>query len=104
MNTVFIDNALLATAGLTALLMTRFSRQRKTGFAGSFFLLFSPLIIFLNMWAHTIAVLVVNYQRYLVGSFHYSFAFYSLLLFGVVFIVVIPNGYQGGDKRVYLGR
>lgn len=88
MNTALIDNLLLATACLIALLLTRFLKDRQTGLAAAFFLLFPPLLVFLNMWAHTIAVVVVNYKRYLSGSFQYSFRFYSLLLFGVVFLVV----------------
>jgi hypothetical protein len=89
---MIIDNALLASAFITALVITRFTKDRKAGAVASFFLLFAPLIVFLNMWAHTVAVLVVNVQRYFAGSFHYSFTFYSLLLFGIVFIVV--SGYQ----------
>lgn len=88
MNQVIIDNTLLAIAGITALLITRFTKERKTPVVGSFFLLFSPLIIFLNMWAHSIAVLIVNYDRYQSGNFQFNFHFYSLLLLGVVFIIV----------------
>jgi ABC-type Fe3+ transport system permease subunit len=40
------------------------------------------------MWAHTIAVFIVNIQRYAAGTFHYSFALYGLLLFGLVFILL----------------
>ena len=92
MNHMIIDNALLAGAFITAIVVTRYTKHRKAGAVASFFLLFAPLIVFLNMWAHTVAVLLVNIQRYLAGSFHYNFTFYGLLLFGIVFIVV--SGYQ----------
>jgi hypothetical protein len=92
MNHMLIDNALLAAAFITAIVVTRYTKERKAGAVSSFFLLFAPLIVFLNMWAHTVAVLVVNIQRHLAGRFHYSFTFYGLILFGVVFIVV--SGYQ----------
>jgi hypothetical protein len=88
MNHVIIDNALLALACVSAILITRFSKGRKAEGVSSFFLLFSPLVVFLNMWAHTVAVSIVNIKRYQAGSFHYSFSFYSLLLFGIVFIIV----------------
>jgi hypothetical protein len=87
MNHLIIDNALLALACLLALLITRFTKKRKAGGVSSFFLLFAPLIIFLNMWAHTVAVSIVNIKRVQAGSFQYSFSFYSMLLFGIVFII-----------------
>jgi hypothetical protein len=88
MNQVIIDNSLLVSACITAILMVRFTSARKAGAISSFFLLFSPLVIFLNMWAHTIAVSIVNYKRYTMGTFQFGFTFYSLILMGVVFIVV----------------
>jgi hypothetical protein len=100
MNQVIIDNSLLAFAGITALLITVFSKGRKVGAVSSFFLLFAPLIIFLNMWAHTIAVLIVNYQRYLSGSFQYTFSFYSLVLFGVVFVIFSGINISCARKRI----
>jgi hypothetical protein len=86
MNQPLIDNSILALAFLTAILIVRFSAGRRLGWFPSFLLLFAPLVIFFNMWGHTIAVLIVNYKRYLSGSFQYGFHFYSLLLFGIVFI------------------
>jgi hypothetical protein len=88
MSRLIIDNTLLAIAFFAALLITRFTKERKTSAISSFLLLFAPLVVFLNMWAHTVAVAIVNIQRYLAGHFVYSFSLYSLLLFGVVFIVV----------------
>jgi hypothetical protein len=89
---MIIDNALLVGAFITAIVVTRFTKERKAGAVASFFLLFAPLVVFLNMWAHTVAVILVNFKRYLLGHFQYSFTFYGLLLFGIVFIVV--SGYQ----------
>lgn len=87
MQSALIDNTLLACAAIVALLITRFTKERKAGAVGSFFLLFGPLVIFLNMWAHTIAVSIVNIKRAQAGSFQYSFTFYGLLLLGSVFII-----------------
>lgn len=101
MNQTLIDNALLVSAAVIALLITRFSKERKTGSISSFFLLFSPLIVFLNMWAHTIAVLIVHFKRYQAGSFQYSFHFYSLLLFGVVFIIASGINISLARKRLH---
>ena len=100
MNQQLIDNTLLASAALTALFITRFTKGRKAGGVSSFFLLFAPLIIFLNMRAHTIAVSIVNMKRYQAGSFHYSFSFYALLLFGIVFIIVSGFNIDGARKRI----
>jgi hypothetical protein len=88
MNQALIDNSLLGSAFILALLITRFTRQRKAGSIASFFLLFAPLIVFLNMWAHTVAVSIVNIKRFQAGNFQYTFSFYALLLLGIVFIVV----------------
>lgn len=71
-----------------AIVISKCLRQRKTSILFSTFLLFPPLVVFLNMWAHTIAVSIVNIQRYFAGTFHYSFALYGLLLFGLVFILL----------------
>lgn len=100
MNQVIIDNSLLVIAGITALLVTRFTKERKIPVVASFFLLFCPLIIFLNMWAHTIAVLIVNYNRYQSGSFQFSFHFYSLLFLGIVFIMVSGINISCARKRI----
>jgi hypothetical protein len=100
MNQPLIDNALLASAGLLALLLVRFTKGRKAGGVCSFFLLFAPLIIFLNMWAHTIAVSIVNVKRFQAGTFQYSFSFYSLLLFGIVFIIVSGLNIDCARKRI----
>jgi hypothetical protein len=100
MNQVLIDNTLLAAALIIALLITRNTAAKKVSATAAFFLLFAPLIVFLNMWAHTIAVSIVNYQRYQAGSFQYSFSFYGLLLFGVVFIVVSGINISCARKRI----
>ena len=100
MNQAFIDNALLVAAGITAVLITRFTKDRKAGAVPSFFLLFAPLVIFLNMWAHTIAVSIVNVNRFLAGGFQFSFTFYSLLLFGIVFIITSGIQIDSARKRI----
>jgi hypothetical protein len=99
-NTPLIDNSILAVACIIAILMVRFDKQRKTGAIASFFLLFSPLVIFINMWGHTVAVSIVNYQRYVAGNFRYTFNLYGLLLFGVVFIVVSGMNIAAARKRI----
>lgn len=100
MNHAIIDNALLALACIFALLITRFTKKRTAGAVGSFFLLFAPLVIFLNMWAHTVAVSIVNIKRYQAGTFQYSFSFYGLLLFGVVFIISSGFNIDCARKRI----
>jgi hypothetical protein len=88
MNQVLIDNTLIALSLLAAALITKFLKRRKAGVFFSFFLLFPTLLIFLNMWAHTVAVSIVNYNRYQAGTFQYNFLLYSNLFFGLVFIIV----------------
>jgi hypothetical protein len=109
-NQAIIDNSLLLVSLIVAVIITRFTKQRSAGAASSFFLLFSPLVIFLNMWAHTVAVVIVNIKRYQAGNFQYTFHFYSLLLFGIVFILVsgvnislarkVIKGDVPGKKRI----
>jgi hypothetical protein len=86
MNQVLIDNSLIGLAILITIVMIRAARNKQVSFTYAFFLLFPSLLIFLNMWAHTVAVIIVNIKWYLAGTFHYDFAFYSLLLFGFTFI------------------
>lgn len=100
MNHAVIDNLLLASAFVLSLLITRFTKERKAGSVSSFFLLFAPLVVFLNMWAHTLAVCIVNIKRLQAGSFQYSFAFYGLLLFGIVFIIVSGFNIDFARKRI----
>jgi hypothetical protein len=88
MNQVIIDNTLLVIALPSALFVSRQLRDRQAGLLFATFLLFPPVLVFLNMWAHTIAVAVVNVRRMQTGTFHYNFAVYSLFLFGIVFIVL----------------
>lgn len=111
MNQPLIDNSLLALAFITAILMVRSNSGRRFPLLSSFFLLFAPLVIFFNMWAHTVAVLIVNYKRYVSGTFEYSFHFYSLVLFGVVFIIIsgmnidyarkLINGHQAYKTKLH---
>ena len=73
---------------ITAFLLVKFNPKRKSGVVASFLLLLAPLVIFLNMWGHTVSVLIVNYKRYVGGVFQYNFNFYALILFGVVFALL----------------
>lgn len=111
MNQPLIDNLLLLGAFISAVLIVKPSRGRRMHLLPSFFLLFAPFIIFLNMWAHTFAVLIVNYKRYLSGTFEYGFHFYSLILFGIVFIGVsgiqihytrkLISGHQAHKRKIH---
>jgi hypothetical protein len=85
---VWIDNGLLIVSALLSFISVRTLKGRIVSLVNGFFLLFPAMLVFLNMWAHTIAVLVVNYQRYQKGTFQYSFIFYALLLLGFVGILV----------------
>ncbi|HZF63301.1 MAG TPA: hypothetical protein VEZ55_02390 [Chitinophagaceae bacterium] len=100
MNQALIDSTLLLSAAIVALLIVRFTKQRTTGAFSAFFLLFSPLVVFLNMWAHTVAVALVNYKRLQAGGFQYNFSFYGLMLLGVVFIVVSGINISCSRKRI----
>ena len=81
-----IDLSLTALAIITAAISSKRLRQRQTGIAFSTLLLFPPLLVFLNMWGHTVAVSIVNIKRFYAGTFQYSFTVYSHLLFGLLFI------------------
>lgn len=83
-----------------AVVISNCLKQRKTSVLFSTFLLFPPLVVFLNMWAHTTAVSIVNIQRYIAGTFHYSFTLYGLLLFGVAFILL--SGFLIHFSRTYI--
>lgn len=113
MNQLLIDNTLLASALLTSIVVSKCLRKRKTSAVFSSFLLFPPLVVFLNMWAHTVAVSIVNIQRYAAGTFHYTFTLYGHFLFGIVFIVLsgllihFSRTYVQGNRRqkrkIFLG-
>src|SRR5215204_761070 len=78
----WIDNSLLIISALLSIVTLRTLKDRIVSPVNGFFLLFPPMLVFMNMWGHSIAVLVVNYQRYQKGTFQYSFIFYGLLLLG----------------------
>jgi hypothetical protein len=88
MNQVLIDNSLLTVALIIAALITWRTQPRRHGAFACLLLLFAPLVVFLNMWAHTIAVAVVNVGRYRTGTFQYTFTVYGHGLLGVLFILV----------------
>ena len=88
MNQALIDIILLLSSIIIAFVVTKRLRRRKASPFFSTFLLFPPLLVFLNMWAHTVAIAVINIKRYVAGNFHYNFTVYSHLLFGLVFILL----------------
>jgi hypothetical protein len=88
MNQIVIDNTLLIAALLCSFAVSFLLKKRKTGVVFAGLLLFPPLLIFLNMWAHTTAVAVANIRRFNAGQFQYTFTVYSHFLFGVVFIAL----------------
>ena len=85
---VLIDNSLLIVSIILASITVRTLKGRVVSLLAGFFLIFPSMLVFLNMWAHTVAVLIVNYQRYQKGTFQYSFIFYGLLLLGFAGILV----------------
>ena len=84
----WIDSSLLLVSFLLAILTVRLLKARVLSVINGFFLIFPAMLVFLNMWGHTTAVLIVNYQRYQKGTFHYSFVFYGLLLLGFAGILI----------------
>lgn len=105
MNQVFIDNSLLALALITSTVVSKTLKSRKTSLLFAIFLFFPPLVVFLNMWAHTTAVFIMNIRRYNAGTFQYNFTVYSHFLFGIVFILLsgltihLTKKYIGGDRK-----
>jgi hypothetical protein len=100
MNQSLIDNSILVLSVVIAAFVVRYSTRRIAPAVGAFFILFSPLVIFVNMWAHLLAVSIMNYQRYKAGFFQYDFRFYGLMLLGVVFIVVSGINIHLARKRI----
>ncbi len=88
MNQTIIDISLISLSLITAVIFSNYMKQRRTGMLYATFLLFPPLLVFLNMWAHTVAVSVLNIRRIQAGAFQYNFTVYSHFLFGIVFIIV----------------
>lgn len=84
----WIDNSLIVVSLLLAIVTLRSLKHRAVGAIAAFFFLFPPILVFLNMWGHTVAVSITAYKRYAKGTFQYSFHFYGLLLMGLVGIVV----------------
>jgi hypothetical protein len=100
MNQVFIDNSLILLSLICAIIVTKALKQRKTGPFFSTLLLFPSLLIFLNMWAHTVAVIITNIKRFNAGTFQYNFTVYSYLLFGFTFIVL--SGFSIHYSKKYI--
>ncbi len=90
-NTALIDSGLVVLAILSGWFVSGFLyRTRETAVKRLplFVMSFAGFWCLLNWIAHTIAVLIVNIKSMLVGTFVYSFYFYSLLLMGVGFILL----------------
>lgn len=85
---VLIDNSLILVSIILAILSVRTLKDRSVAAATAFFLIFPSMLVFLNMWGHTVAVLVTNMKRFEKGTFQYSFHFYGLMLLGFTGIVV----------------
>lgn len=64
--------------------------SQKKGFI--LFLSFLAMYPLLNMVGHIIAISIISYFSYQDGTFFYDFRFYSLILYGVVFLLI--NGYS----------
>ena len=88
MNQIVIDNSLLIAALLCSIVVSMSMKKRRTGMVFATLLLFPPLLIFLNMWAHTTAVSVANIRRFNAGHFQYTFTVYSHFLFGIFFLLL----------------
>lgn len=84
----WIDNSLVLVSLILAIITVRTLKDRSVALATAFFLIFPSMLVFLNMWAHTVAVLIANIKRFGRGTFHYSFHFYGLLLLGFTGIMV----------------
>lgn len=85
---VLIDNSLILGSIILAILTVRTLKDRSVAAATAFFLIFPSMLVFLNMWGHTVAVLVTNIKRFERGTFQYNFHFYGLMLLGFTGIVI----------------
>lgn len=87
-NTVLIDSSLIVLAIAAGWMLTRYwYRNRYTSIKKLplFLLNMAALWCLFNWLAHTIAVLIVNTERMLSGTFVYTFHFYSMILMGITF-------------------
>lgn len=95
---VWIDNSLILVSILLGLITVRTLKDRTTAAVAAFFLFFPAWLVFMNMWAHTVAVLITAYKRYTKGTFQYSFHFYGLMLLGLVGITISGLAIHYGKK------
>jgi hypothetical protein len=108
---VWIDNSLILVSIILAIITVRTMQDRSVALVTAFFLLFPPMLVFLNMWGHTVAVLIANIRRFERGTFHYSFHFYALMLLGFTGIAVsglaihyskkLAQGYRRYKRTLY---
>lgn len=103
MNQVIIDISLIAALLITAFLAGKFMKQRRAGMLLSTLLLFPPLLLFLNMWAHNFTVSAINIRRIQAGTFQYNVTFYSHFLFGFAFSALSGFGIHC-TKKYLLGQ
>lgn len=85
---VWIDNSLVVVSIILAIVTVRTLKDRSAAAVTAFFLIFPSMLVFMNMWAHTVAVLITNIRRFGKGTFQYSFHFYGLMLLGATGIVI----------------
>ena len=86
--TDIIDFSLIIVSILLSLTTVYALKNKTVRKVPAFFLVFAPMLVFMNMWAHSWAILIVNYERYVKGGFTYSFTFYGLLLMGFAGLMV----------------
>lgn len=108
---VWIDNSLVLVSIILAVVTIRTLKDRAVAPVTGFFLIFPAMLVFLNMWAHTVAVALTAYQRYGKGTFHYNFHFYALMLLGFTGIGVsglaihyakkLAQGYRRNKAALY---
>lgn len=107
----WIDNLLILVSLVLSIITVRTLKDRSVAVLTAFFLIFPSLLVFLNMWGHTVAVLVTNIRRFARGSFQYNFHFYGLMLLGVTGIMIsglaihyakkLAQGYRRYKRTLY---
>ncbi|MDO6391625.1 hypothetical protein Q4E40_15920 [Pontibacter sp. BT731] len=90
-NTVIVDSSLILLAIIGGWMLGNImyrNRQTPVSWFTLFLVNFAALWCMFNWIAHVIAVLAVNVQRIMAGSFVYTFPFYAMLLMGITFIAL----------------
>ncbi|MBC5772611.1 hypothetical protein H8S95_00920 [Pontibacter sp. KCTC 32443] len=100
-NTALVDSGLILLALIGGWFYSDFLyRTRETAFKRLplFLMVFAGFWCLFNWLGHTIAVLIFNIKTMQVGTFVYSYHFYSLLLMGIAFAIF--SGYQLNQIRL----